>query len=81
MFVYACRGGTLRMTLNASTPVSLQLRRNEGRYGRFSLRPGFAVTLEIPAKARRPLGRHFCSFDLLTPAPVKVTDLAFRASA
>src|SRR5919197_181153 len=81
LFVYACRGGTLRVTLSASVPMSVRLRRNEGPYGRLLLRPGFAETLEIPAKARRPLGKHFCSFDLLTPAPVKVTDLAFRASA
>lgn len=81
VFVYACRGGALRMTLAASRPMTVSLRRNEGPYGRFRLRPGFADTIEIPAKARRPLGKHLCSFDLLTPAPVKVTDLAFRSSA
>jgi hypothetical protein len=81
VFVYACRGGALRMTLSVSTPLTVQLRRNEGPYGRLRLRPGSADTLEIPAKARRPLGKHLCSFDLLTPAPVKVTDLAFKASA
>jgi hypothetical protein len=81
VFVYACRGGALRMTLTASTPLSVELRRNEGSYGHLRLRPGFADTIEIPAKARRPLGKHLCSFDLFTPAPVKVTGLAFRASA
>jgi hypothetical protein len=81
VFVYACRGGALRMTLTASAAMSVSLRRNEGPYGRLRLRPGFADTIEIPAKARRPLGKHLCSFDLLTPASVKVTDLAFRASA
>ena len=81
VFVYACRGGALRMTLSAPTRMSVTLRRNEGPFGRLLLRPGFAETLEIPAKARRPLGSHFCSFDLLTPAPVRVTELAFRASA
>ena len=81
VFVYACRGGTLRMTLRASAPISVSLRRNEGAYGRVKLRTGFADTIEIPAKARRPLGKQFCSFDLFTPVPVKVTDLSFRASA
>src|SRR2546423_1809437 len=81
VFVYACRGGALRMTLSAPTPLSVELRRNERAYGRLRLRPAFADPIEIPAKARRPLGKHLCSFDLLTPAPVKVTDLAFRASA
>lgn len=81
VFVYACRGGALRLTLSASSPRLVRLRRNEQPYARVGLRPGFADTLDIPAKARQPLGRHFCSFDLLTPAPVKVEDLAFRASA
>jgi hypothetical protein len=81
VFVYACRGGALRMTVSAPTPFSVELRRNEGPFGRLRLRPGFAETIEIPAKARRPLGKHLCSFDLFTPAPVKVTGLSFRASA
>jgi hypothetical protein len=81
LFVYACRGGTLTLTLSASTPMSVRLLRNEKPFGRIPLRPGGAPSFEIPAKARRPLGEHLCSFDLLTPATVKVTDFSFRASA
>ena len=81
VFVYACRGGTLRLTLSASTPMSVRLLRNEKPLGRIPLRPGRASSFDIPAMARRPRGKHLCSFDLLTPAPVRVTDLSFTASA
>jgi hypothetical protein len=81
VFVYACRGGTLRLTLSAPTPLSVRLLRNEKPLGLIPLRPGRAASFDIPAKPRRPLGKHLCSFDLLTPAPVKVTDISFRASA
>lgn len=80
--VYACRGGNLSLTLRAATPRRIRFLRNERPFGALELDPARAVTLVIRAKAPRPLGKHLCTFDLLTEAPVKVLRLAFaRASA
>ena len=81
LVVYACRGGSLHLTLGASGDRRIELLRNEQPYARLVRRGRWEAKLVIPAKPPRPLGKHLCTFDLLTPAPVKVTQLAFRASA
>jgi len=78
VFVYACRGGALRMTLRAAADRRVRLLRNERAYGRLVLRAGRETTLVVPAKPLRPLGQHLCSFDLLTDGPVKVGRIDFR---
>jgi hypothetical protein len=80
VFVYACRGGDLRLKLRASAPRRITLLRNERRYARVTAGPR-STTFVVPAKPPRPLGEHLCTFDLLTNGPVKVRRLEFRASA
>jgi len=78
--VYACRGGTLRLTLDASAPRHVRILRNERRYAGFALTPGQPASFVLPAEAPRPLGHHLCTFDLLTDGPLAVPRLEFRRS-
>jgi hypothetical protein len=75
LVVYGCRGGTFRLTLQASAPRRITLLRNERRYASAGLRPGSTSTFVVPAEAPRPLGRHLCTLDLLTNGPVLVRKL------
>ena len=50
------------------------------RFYAFTL--GDTTTISLAAKPPRPLGKHLCTFDLLTRKPVKVERFSFvRASA
>ena len=81
LVVYACRGGGFRLTLRASEPRRVTLLRNERRYAAATIAPASTSTFLIPAKPRRPLGKHLCTVDFLTSGPVQVERFEFRASA
>jgi hypothetical protein len=81
LVVYACRGGTFRLSLRLRRPSGIRLLRNERpvRFVAFTL--GDTTTIRLAAKVRRPLGKNLCTLDLLTRRPVKVERFEFRASA
>jgi hypothetical protein len=81
LVVYACRGGSFRLTLRASEPRRITLLRNERRYAAATITPESTSTFHIPANSRPPLGKHLCTVDFLTSGPVKVERFEFRASA
>jgi hypothetical protein len=81
LVVYACRGGVLRLTLRAPGPRRITLLRNEQRYGPREVILHGTTTIVVPAKPPRPVGKHLCTFDLLTAQPVEAVQFRFRASA
>ena len=82
LVVYACRGGTLRLSLRLARPTGIRLLRNERPVRFYAFTLGDTTTISLAAKPPRPLGKHLCTFDLLTRKPVKVERFSFvRASA
>jgi hypothetical protein len=81
LVVYACRGGTFRLSLRVPTLRGIRLRLNERPIHFFWLKLAGVTNISIPAKAPPPLGKHLCTFDLLTQKPVKVERFEFKASA
>jgi hypothetical protein len=75
---YACRGGTLALRLEAPQDLRLTILRNERVYRGRALAAGETWSVTVPALARPPLGRHLCSFDVLTTGPVRALELAIR---
>jgi hypothetical protein len=76
---YACAGGTLELELAALAPLEATVRREHVRWRRLRLAAGQHVTLRIPARPRRPLGTHVCSFDVESAGPVQVASADFQA--
>jgi hypothetical protein len=81
LVVYACRGGTFRLSLPSRDLHGIRLLLNERPLHFFWSRLGHTAMFSIPAKPPRPLGKHLCTFDLLTQRPVKVARFEFKASA
>ena len=74
---YACKGGALRLELQADAAGRFELRRNGVPYRRFRLARNERWSGVIPARARRPLGRRVCSFGVLSSGPVSLVHTDF----
>jgi hypothetical protein len=79
--VYACRGGELRLGLRGALGRRIELLRNEKPLRHIVLRRGVSTSFVVPADPPRPLGKHVCTFDLLTDGVVGVPQLEFVRSA
>jgi hypothetical protein len=78
VYVYACRGGALQLTLRADQPARVLLQRNDADLRTLRLRPGETWSGTIPAVPRRPLGRRQCTFGLYSDRLVHVPRLQYR---
>jgi hypothetical protein len=81
LVVYACRGGTFRLSLRVRRPTGIRLFRNERPVRFFAFTLGDTTTIRLAAKAPKPLGKNLCTLDLFTRKPVQVERFDFRASA
>jgi hypothetical protein len=82
LVVYACRGGTFRLSLHLRRPTEIRLLRNERPVRFVAVTLGDTTTIRLAAKPQRPLGKNLCTLDLLTRRPLKVEQFRFvRASA
>jgi hypothetical protein len=76
IFAYDCRRGAFHVALVAPGARSVRLLLNEAAFRRFELEAGKDLALTVPVV---PPARHrLCSFDLLTNAPVTVTQFGFE---
>jgi hypothetical protein len=76
IFAYDCRRGAFRIALRAPGARSVRLLLNEGAFRRFELEAGNNLALTVPVSP--PAGHRLCSFDLVTNAPVEVTQFGFE---
>ena len=76
VLAYACRGGSLRLSLHGPLPGAVELRRNDAAYARVRLDAAGRWSGRIPAKPSTPNG--LCTFDVLTEPAVTAPTVVFR---
>lgn len=77
VLAYACRGGTLRVDLEAAAPGTVELRRNDEPLRRVALGAGARRRLAVPAEPPHPLGKRLCTFDVLAGPGVTIGEAVF----
>jgi hypothetical protein len=76
--VYHCRGGRLRMTLNASSARTVTVRRDEFPFKEFSLEGGESWDVAIPAA---PAEGGMCTFQVAVPGGIFASRFEFVRNA
>ncbi|HEX6701253.1 MAG TPA: glycosyltransferase family 39 protein [Gaiellaceae bacterium] len=77
VLAYACRGGSLRLKIVGPEGARVELSRNDAKLRTFALPPGGSWTGTVAAKARRPLGKRLCTFDVVTDPRTQVPEARY----
>ena len=77
VLAYACRGGSLRLTIVGAAGSSVELLRNEAKLRTFRLPSSGTWSGSVAAVPRQPLGKRLCTFDVLTAPATQVPEAQF----
>ena len=77
VLAYACRGGSLRLTIDGAAGSNVELLRNDAKLRTFRLPPSGTWSGSVAATPRRPLGKRLCTFDVMTAPDTQVPEARF----
>ena len=77
VLAYACRGGSLRLTIDGAAGSNVELLRNDAKLRTFRLPPSGTWSGSVAATPRRPLGKRLCTFDVMTAPETQVPEARF----